>query len=74
MRKSLACACVWQILSGSELTRLVGALVNTRQRAMVLLAYGAGLRVGEVCSLRIDGINSGRMQILSPTPRGGVPS
>ena len=32
-------------------------------RAMVMTAYGAGLRISEVCSLRVDDIDSKRMLI-----------
>jgi integrase/recombinase XerD len=51
------------VLSGTQLESLLGALVNARQRALVLLAYGAGLRASEACALRIDSVDSARMQL-----------
>ena len=34
-----------RILSGTEVERLLAAIPTTKHRAMVMLAYGAGLRV-----------------------------
>jgi integrase/recombinase XerD len=49
------------VLSGSEVVRLIGALGSAKHRALVMLAYGAGLRVGEVCNLRVEDIDPKRM-------------
>jgi site-specific recombinase XerD len=51
------------ILSGSEVTTLLDAVESIKHRAVIMTAYGAGLRVSEVCSLQIDDIDSQRMTI-----------
>lgn len=51
------------ILSGTEIDRLLGALDSTRDRALVMTTYGSGLRVGEVCTLDVNDIDSKRMLI-----------
>jgi site-specific recombinase XerD len=40
-----------EILSGSEVKRLLAATTSPKSRAIFLLAYGAGLRVSEVGGL-----------------------
>lgn len=52
-----------EILSGSEITTLLGAVESLKHRAVIMTAYGAGLRVSEVCSLHVDDIDSVRMTI-----------
>jgi len=52
-----------EILSGTEVTSLLDAIESLKHRAIVMTAYGAGLRVSEVCALRVDDIDSGRMTI-----------
>ena len=49
------------VLTGGEVARLIAALRSEKQRALVMLAYGAGLRVSEVCKLRVDDIDPKRM-------------
>ena len=51
------------ILSGSEVTALLDAVEALKHRAVIMTAYGAGLRVSEVCSLHVDDIDSGRMTV-----------
>ena len=50
-----------EILSGSELTRLLAATESPKYRAIFMLAYGAGLRVGEITALQVSDIDSERM-------------
>ncbi len=52
-----------EILSGSEVTRLLAATKSLKYRAIFMLAYGAGLRVSELAQLQITNIDSGRMLI-----------
>lgn len=59
------------VLSGSQVESLLGALANPRQRALALLSYGAGLRASEACALRIDGVDSARMQLHVRGGKGG---
>lgn len=49
------------VLSRDEVRRIINALDPARiSRLMVELMYGTGMRVGEVCSLRIRDIDFGR--------------
>lgn len=51
------------ILSGSEVSQIFAAIDDIKYRAILMTAYGAGLRISEVCHLRIDDIQSQRMLI-----------
>lgn len=51
------------ILSAEEIERLLAELPSLRHVAIVMAAYGAGLRVSEVCNLRVEDIDSQRMVI-----------
>jgi site-specific recombinase XerD len=50
-----------RVLSGVEVERLLAALPTLRHRVMGMLAYGAGLRVGELVRLEIGDIDAKRM-------------
>lgn len=52
------------ILSGSEMDLLLQTMESVKYRAVVMTAYGSGLRISEVCSLRVGDIDSRRMLIL----------
>jgi len=52
-----------QILSGSEVMSLLDAVESIKYRAVIMTAYGAGLRISEVCALQVDDIDSKRMTI-----------
>ena len=47
-----------EILSREELARLFEAATNLRTRTLLMTAYAAGLRVSEVCALRVADIDS----------------
>jgi integrase/recombinase XerD len=49
------------ILSGTEVQQLLGAVRSPKYRVLILLMYGAGLRISEALSLRVDDIDSRRM-------------
>jgi site-specific recombinase XerD len=51
------------ILSGTEVENLFQAIESPKCRAVVMTAYGTGLRLSEVCRLSIDDIDSRRMVI-----------
>lgn len=51
------------VLSSGELRRLFGQIDNPKHQCMVFMAYSAGLRVSEVCQLRVKDIDSERMMI-----------
>jgi site-specific recombinase XerD len=48
------------ILSGSEVGRLLAAVTSRKYRMVLMAAYGAGLRVSEACSLSVTDIDSPR--------------
>ncbi|MSP60196.1 MAG: integrase [Myxococcales bacterium] len=48
------------ILDGSEVERLLAAIESLVYRAITMIAYGAGLRIREACSLRTTDIDSRR--------------
>jgi integrase/recombinase XerD len=50
-----------EILSGSEVSRLLDATTSLKYRAIFVLAYGAGLRISELVSLETTDIDSERM-------------
>jgi site-specific recombinase XerD len=52
-----------EILSGSEVSRLLAAITSSKYGAIFALAYGAGLRVSEIAYLETGDIDSGRMLI-----------
>ena len=49
------------ILSGQEVARLLDAAPGPKYKAALSVAYGAGLRAGEVVSLKVADIDSTRM-------------
>jgi site-specific recombinase XerD len=59
------------ILSGTEVDRLLAAVDSVKHRAAVLTTYGAGLRVSEVCALQVKDVDSRRMLIHVRLGKGG---
>ncbi len=49
------------VLSREEVQRVLGVIGNRKHRAMVALAYGAGLRVSEVVSLKVGDVDFGEV-------------
>ena len=49
------------VLSVEEMLAVLAALVTLRDRVLVMLLYSAGLRLAEVCHLRVRDIDSSRM-------------
>src|SRR3954447_13894505 len=61
------------VLSSDEAARLIAATTCLKHRAALSVAYGAGLRVAEVASLKVGDIDSQRMRIvLSAAREAGV--
>jgi site-specific recombinase XerD len=59
------------ILSGTEVDALLAAMESPKYRAIVMTAYGLGLRVSEVCRLRAADIDSKRMLVWVRCGKGG---
>jgi len=51
------------ILSGTEVERVLSAMTSLVATMVVLTAYGAGLRISEACRLRVEDIDSKRCLI-----------
>jgi site-specific recombinase XerD len=49
------------VLSPAEIASLLGAVASLAVRTILMLAYGAGLRVSEACALRVEDIDSRSM-------------
>ena len=45
------------VLSKEEITQLIEATKNSKHRLMIALAYGSGLRVGEVVALKVKDVS-----------------
>jgi site-specific recombinase XerD len=59
-----------QILSREEIARLIELTANPKHRAILMSAYGAGLRLSELCRLKVGDIDSGRMSIRVEQGKG----
>jgi integrase/recombinase XerD len=59
------------VLSAEEVARLLAATTSIKHRAAVAVAYGAGLRVAEVATLKVGDIDSTRMLIRVERGKGG---
>ena len=59
-----------EILSRGEMARLLERCENSKHRAMFALAYGSGLRVSEICALRVQDIDSKQMRIFIHGSKG----
>jgi len=58
------------VLSREEVARLLKVTTNLKHRALLMAAYSAGLRVGEVVRLKVSDIDSKRMQIRVTAGKG----
>jgi integrase/recombinase XerD len=59
-----------QILAREEIARLIELTLNAKHRAILMSAYGAGLRVSELCHLKVGDIDSARMSIRVEQGKG----
>ena len=59
-----------QILAREEVARLIELTANVKHRAMLMTTYGAGLRVSELCHLKVSDIDSARMSIRVEQGKG----
>jgi site-specific recombinase XerD len=59
------------VLSQEEVLRLLESVTSVKYKAALSLAYGAGLRVSEVLSLKVSDIDSKRMLLRIERGKGG---
>lgn len=59
------------VLSRDEVTRLLNATTCLKHQAALSVAYGAGLRVGEVAMLKVRDVDSERMLLRVERGKGG---
>ena len=59
------------ILSGTEVSRLLKAVTSLVPAMVLTTAYGAGLRISEACRLRVEDIDSKRKLIHVRLGKGG---
>ncbi|MCG6113136.1 MAG: tyrosine-type recombinase/integrase [Paracoccus sp.] len=59
------------VLSRDEVARLLNATTCLKRQAALSVAYGTGLRVAEVSTLKIAGVDSERMLLRVERGRGG---
>jgi site-specific recombinase XerD len=58
------------VLSRSEVAAIIDATLNTKHKAMFMLAYSAGLRVSEIARLKVTDIDSESMRIFVRAGKG----
>lgn len=51
------------VLSKEEIAQILSSVDNVKHKAMLMLAYSAGLRIGEIVRLKTEDIDSNRMLI-----------
>lgn len=59
-----------KVLSEQELERLFRAVSNLKHKAILLTAFSCGLRVSEVCRLKVNHIDKDRMQVFISRSKG----
>jgi site-specific recombinase XerD len=59
-----------QILSREEVAALIENTLNLKHCAILMTAYGAGLRLNEICHLKVTDIDSDRMTIRVEQGKG----
>jgi site-specific recombinase XerD len=59
-----------EILSREEIERLFAAATHFKHRMLLMTTYAAGLRVSEVCALKVSDIDSQRMTIRIEQGKG----
>jgi integrase/recombinase XerD len=59
-----------EVLSTSEVAGILDAPDNIKHRVILMTAYSAGLRLSEIANLKIEHINSARMQIRVDQGKG----
>lgn len=59
------------VLSREEVEVLLNGVESIKYRAVLMTAYGSGLRIGEVCRLQVGDVDSSRMLLRVRDGKGG---
>ena len=59
-----------QILSPEEVARIIEHTVNPKHRTLLMTAYGTGLRLSELCHLKVSDIDAQRMTVRVEQGKG----
>ena len=59
-----------EIMTREEIQNMINGCLNLKHKAMLLLAYGGGLRVSEIAGLRIKDIDSKSMRLFIRAGKG----
>ena len=59
-----------ELMTREETQRLIGETKNAKHKSFFLLAYGGGLRIGEVAAMRVKDIDSKSMRIFVKGGKG----
>ena len=59
-----------KVFSRDEVAAILDAAGNVKHRAQISLGYGAGLRISEVCALRVRDVDSKAMRLLVEDGKG----
>lgn len=54
------------VLSGTEVATVLARVRSLKYRAILTSCYAAGVRIGEACAIRIEDVDSKRMQLRVP--------
>lgn len=60
-----------KVFTVAQIKQLLGVINNEKHRMMVSLFYGTGLRMAEMCKLKIDAIDSNNFQLKVVDGKGG---
>ncbi len=58
------------ILDKGEVQKLLSVTTNAKHKAMLMMAYGSGLRVSEVARLKVSDIDAARMTVMVREGKG----
>ena len=59
------------VLSRDEILKIIGSIDNSKHRALISLAYGAGLRVSEIINLRVYDLDLDGLTLRVNDGKGG---
>jgi site-specific recombinase XerD len=59
-----------KVLSEEELNRLFSSVTDLKYKAILFTAYSAGLRVSELCGLRLEDVDRDRMELFIYRAKG----